>query len=120
MVLVGLALIVFGGDSGSGAGVITIGSAALVALAGALARFSSGEMADRDREQAARDFYAEHGRWPDDPEPAVLADPPATPEPAADPHVHPGVRDAGRLSDRAGGRRRRPPPRRPRRPRPGP
>jgi hypothetical protein len=23
---------------------------------------------DRDREEAARDFYTEHGRWPDEPE----------------------------------------------------
>ena len=121
MALAGLALILFGGDSASGAGIIFVGSAVLVALAGALVRFSTGETADRDREQAARDFYAEHGRWPDDPEPSEVPPPAPPPEPEQpDRHAHPGVRDAGPLSDRAGRRRRRPPPRPPRRPRPGP
>lgn len=64
MALLGLGLIVFGGDDAAGAGVVIAGSAALVALAGALLRFSMRESDDRDREQAARDHYAEHGRWP--------------------------------------------------------
>jgi hypothetical protein len=72
MVVLGVALIVFvGGRDAEAAGITIIGSAALVALAGALVRFSIGETADRDREQAARDFFTEHGRWPEAGEPGA-------------------------------------------------
>lgn len=30
---------------------------------------------DRDREEEARDFYGEHGRWPDEPEDAAVRRP---------------------------------------------
>jgi hypothetical protein len=33
-----------------------------------LARFAGAGHADRDAEDAARDFYDAHGRWPDEPE----------------------------------------------------
>jgi len=61
----GVALIVLGDEYMIGAGVTIAGSAVLVFLANALFRFSAGESRDRDREQAARDHFAEHGRWPD-------------------------------------------------------
>ncbi len=74
MVALGLALIgLVGGQDAEAAGITIIGSAALVVLAGALVRFSIGETADRDREQAARDFFGEHGRWPEPGEPGAEA-----------------------------------------------
>jgi len=110
MVLLGLGLIVFGGDSAVAAGVVIAGCAALVWLASALVRFSIGEQVDRDREQSARDFYAEHGRWPDDPEPRDGPTEPApAPAPAAQPH--PGVQDIP-APDRTRRRAARRPPRR--------
>lgn len=66
MVVAGIALIATGDDDAVGAGVTIAGSAVLVFLANALFRYSAGESRDRDREQAAREHYAEHGRWPED------------------------------------------------------
>ena len=31
-----------------------------------LVRLNTGDASDRDREEAARDYYSAHGRWPDD------------------------------------------------------
>ncbi len=42
-----------------------VGGAASIVL---LARFAAAGHADRDAEDAARDFYDAHGRWPDEPE----------------------------------------------------
>lgn len=66
MVLIGVGLIVWGGEQADAAGITIIGSAALVSLANALLRFSMRESGDRDREEDARDYYREHGRWPDE------------------------------------------------------
>lgn len=66
MVLAGVALIATGDEDAVGAGVTLAGSAVLVFLANALFRYSAGESGDRDREQAARDHYARHGRWPEE------------------------------------------------------
>jgi hypothetical protein len=75
------------GDTFVGAmGLTLIGSAVLVFLAGMLVRFSIDEMADRDRDQEARDHYAEHGRWPGDPEPGEPPAAPPPPAPARPPH----------------------------------
>ncbi|CAA9531851.1 MAG: hypothetical protein AVDCRST_MAG30-3843 [uncultured Solirubrobacteraceae bacterium] len=65
MLVAGVVMIVVGDQYVIGAGVTIAGSAVLVFLANALFRFSAGESRDRDREQAARDHYSEHGRWPD-------------------------------------------------------
>ncbi len=64
MAVAGVAMILLGDQYVVGAGVTIVGSAALVFLANALFRYSAGESRDRDREQAAREHYAEHGRWP--------------------------------------------------------
>lgn len=112
MVALGGGLILFGGDAAVGAGVVIAGSAVLVSLANLLIRFSVNEMQDRTRDQDARDFYGDHGRWPDDPEPAEPAavEPEDAPRPtsAGD---HPGV-----ISRPAGDREGRTRPLRPRRP----
>jgi drug/metabolite transporter (DMT)-like permease len=66
MVLAGVALIVLRGENGDGAGVLIAGSGVLVALAGGMLRFSMRESEERDAEQAAREHYRQHGRWPDE------------------------------------------------------
>ena len=62
--LAGVVLIVAGGDSGAGAGVVLIGIAGLVLLANVFVRLSLQSEDDREREERARRFYSEHGRWP--------------------------------------------------------
>jgi hypothetical protein len=57
----GVALIVFGSEA---AGVSVIGVAALTVLANAFIRLSLQSERDRDREEAARRYFDEHGRWP--------------------------------------------------------
>ncbi|HEX8102978.1 MAG TPA: hypothetical protein VF533_10215 [Solirubrobacteraceae bacterium] len=66
MVALGVALIVAGGSQADAAGVTIVGSAALVWLAGALLRSSVRDEAEREAEEAARQYYREHGRWPDE------------------------------------------------------
>ena len=60
----GVVLIVAGGDSGAGAGVVLIGIAGLVLLANVFIRLSLQSEDDRAAEERAREFYSEHGRWP--------------------------------------------------------
>ncbi len=66
LVVVGVTLIVVGGEQADGAGVTIAGCAVIVWLLNLLFRFSERERGDRDREEAARDFYRQHGRWPDE------------------------------------------------------
>ncbi len=44
-----------------------VGSGLAILLMNLLFRFGSRGDRERDREVAAREFYAEHGRWPDEP-----------------------------------------------------
>jgi hypothetical protein len=108
MVVLGVVLVVAGGENASGAGIVVIGSAVLVLLAGALLRFSLGETKDRDAEQAAREHYLEHGHWPGE----AVAGPPPEPEPEPRAAPHPGVRAVPSQPGRARAARRKPPPRR--------
>ena len=62
--LAGVVLIVAGGDSGAGAGVVLIGIAGLVLLANVFVRLSLQSEDDRAAEERARRFFSEHGRWP--------------------------------------------------------
>jgi hypothetical protein len=66
MVLVGAGLIALGGDIEDGAGVFLIGAAALVALFNVFIQLGNRSAADRDREEAARRYFGEHGHWPDE------------------------------------------------------
>jgi hypothetical protein len=62
--IAGVVALIIGGDA-AGAGVVLIGSAAIVFLLNLLFRISLVSNRERDEEEAAREYYAEHGRWPD-------------------------------------------------------
>jgi len=104
MILAGVALLVTGGESADGAGVVIVGSGVVVFVLSALLRSSLAEEDDRAREQGARDFYSEHGHWPDEPE---RASEPAPPRPLVTP-PHPGVREVSLPDGRSARRRGRP------------
>jgi hypothetical protein len=59
----GVALIIFGGDSGQGAGVVLVGVALVVVLLNGFMQLSL--QSEREREQEER--YRELGQWPDEP-----------------------------------------------------
>ena len=63
---VGVVLIVLGDEITQGAGVFLIGVAGLVVLANAFVRLSLQSERDRERDEARRAYFDEHGRWPDD------------------------------------------------------
>jgi drug/metabolite transporter (DMT)-like permease len=52
--LAGVLLVIFGGDSGRGAGIVLIGVAGLVVLANVLIRLGLQSERDREREEARR------------------------------------------------------------------
>ena len=60
----GLILVILGGEIAQGAGVFLIGSSILGALANAYMRLGLQSNADREREEARREFMEKHGRWP--------------------------------------------------------
>ncbi|HEY8638566.1 MAG TPA: hypothetical protein VIL64_04965 [Solirubrobacteraceae bacterium] len=49
-----------------GVGEAIVGSAACVLLAAWLMRLSISDNVEREREEAARDFFDAHGHWPDE------------------------------------------------------
>ena len=85
----GLVVIVATGGSETGVegGAGIIGAGASVWLLNVIFRVGVQGERDRDAEDEARDYYDEHGYWPDEApeEPPGGADPPADP-PRADPH----------------------------------
>lgn len=65
MVAGGFVLVfVVGGREGQAAGYTLLGSSALLALSVFIFRAGLASNADRDREEEARVFFDEHGRWP--------------------------------------------------------
>ncbi len=62
--IAGLALLIVGGDTPTGAGIVLMGVAAIVLLANAFLRLSFHSQDDRAREERARRFFTRHGRWP--------------------------------------------------------
>jgi hypothetical protein len=109
IVAAGLIAIVATGGSLSGVegGVAIIAAGISVWMLNVIFRVGVAGERERDAEDAARDFYGEHGYWPDEapaeapaPGPAPPSDPHRPPPPAAHPH-----RPAGR----PGGTARRPP-----------
>ncbi len=64
--LVGLFLLVTGDDVERGAGIVLIGSALMVVLANLFLRLGLSSERDREDDEAKRDYFAQHGRWPDD------------------------------------------------------
>jgi hypothetical protein len=65
-----LAGVVVAATSGSGvvAGAMFVSAATAVLLLNVLYRIGVQGDRDRDREEEARRFFDEHGRWPDEPE----------------------------------------------------
>ncbi len=64
--------VVVAGATGSlAAGVMFMGAGAAVLLLNVLYRIGVQGDRSRDREEAARRFFDEHGRWPDEPESAA-------------------------------------------------
>jgi hypothetical protein len=57
-------LVGFGGRGSEAAAYTLYGCAVLLALSSAIFRAGLASNADRDREEAAREFFDEHGRWP--------------------------------------------------------
>jgi hypothetical protein len=68
-----IAGVVVAATSGSGlaAGAMFVSAATAVLLLNVLHRIGVEGDRDRDREEAARRFFDEHGRWPDEPEGAA-------------------------------------------------
>jgi hypothetical protein len=66
MIAVGIYLI---GRSAEGVGEAVIAAGICVAIANLLLRVGFADARDRDREEEAREFYDEHGHWPDEPPP---------------------------------------------------
>jgi hypothetical protein len=66
ILVAGVVLVLVGGDAGVGAGIVLIGVAALVSMFNTAVRLGLASGRDRDREEAARRFFDEHGRWPPD------------------------------------------------------
>ena len=50
----------------AGAGVVLLGTAVIVWMVNWLFRMSLESNRDREREEEARVYFDEHGRWPDD------------------------------------------------------
>ena len=64
VLVAGVILVIVGSETARGAGIFLIGTAVLGALANAYMRLGLQSNADREREEARRQFLDEHGRWP--------------------------------------------------------
>jgi hypothetical protein len=62
--VVGVVLVVTGGDAVRGAGIVLVGIAGLIVLANLLIRLAIQSQDDREREEQRRRYFTEHGRWP--------------------------------------------------------
>ena len=51
-------------NAAAGAGVVLLGVALMVWMINWMVRLSYQSNDDRDKEDAARDYFTEHGRWP--------------------------------------------------------
>ena len=92
-----------GSETGVEGGAGIIGAGASVWLLNVIFRVGVQGERDRDAEDEARDFYAEHGYWPDE------APPPQDAPPAAHAHPHRQPTPARHPPGRAGTPARRPP-----------
>jgi len=94
-----------GSETGVEGGAGIIGAGAAVWLLNVIFRVGVQGERDRDAEDEARDFYSEHGYWPDEAPPADER--PAPDERPRDPHRH--APDPHGPAGRSGGSARRPP-----------
>jgi hypothetical protein len=109
IVAAGLIAIVATGGSLSGVegGVAIIAAGISVWMLNVIFRVGVAGERERDAEDAARDFYGEHGYWPDEAPPEAPA---PAPTPPADPHRRPPAAEhPHRPAGRSGGTARRPP-----------
>jgi hypothetical protein len=67
----GTVVVFTSGRLGVAAGAMFVSAATAVLLLNLLYRIGVEGDKERDREQDARDFFDEHGRWPDEPESAA-------------------------------------------------
>lgn len=65
MATAGIVCLVIGGNA-AGAGVVLIGSAAMVLLINVLFRLSLVSNRERDEEEQARERFEREGRWPEE------------------------------------------------------
>jgi hypothetical protein len=103
-----IAIVATGGSlSGVEGGVAIIAAGISVWMLNVIFRVGVAGERERDAEDAARDFYAEHGYWPDEAPPEA---PEPAPPPAADPHRRaPQPDHSHRPAGRPGAPARRPP-----------
>jgi hypothetical protein len=66
--LAGVIVMATSGRIGIAAGAMFISAATAVLLLNVIYRIGVAGDKDRDREEAARRYFDEHGRWPDEPE----------------------------------------------------
>jgi hypothetical protein len=64
--VVGVVLIVLGGEIERGAGIVLVGVSLLVVLANQFLRIGLSSERDREREEARRQEFGRTGRWPED------------------------------------------------------
>jgi hypothetical protein len=69
--LAGTVIAMTSGRLGVAAGAMFVSAATAVLLLNVLYRIGVEGDKERDREEAARRFFDEHGRWPDEPESAA-------------------------------------------------
>jgi hypothetical protein len=107
-----IAIVATGGTlSGVEGGVAIIAAGMAVWMLNVIFRVGVAGERERDAEEAARDFYGEHGYWPDEAPPEAASPDPALP---ADPHRRaPDADHPHRASGRPGTGTTRRPPRRP-------
>jgi hypothetical protein len=71
LLIAGIVVTGTGGHLGIAAGALFISAGSAVLLLNVLHRMGVEGDKERDREASARDFFDEHGRWPDEPESAT-------------------------------------------------
>jgi hypothetical protein len=71
LLIVGVVVSATAGGVGLAAGALFFSAASAVLLLNVLYRIGVQGDRERDTEQEARDFFDEHGRWPDEPETAA-------------------------------------------------
>jgi hypothetical protein len=71
LVLAGVIVSATAGGVGLAAGALFISAGTAVLLLNVLYRIGVEGDKERDTEQEARDFFDQHGRWPDEPESAA-------------------------------------------------
>jgi hypothetical protein len=75
LLIVGVVVSATAGGVGIAAGALFFSAASAVLLLNVLYRIGVQGDKERDTEQEARDFFDEHGRWPDEPESATRGRP---------------------------------------------